>query len=151
MLRKRNSYITFHCVLLPCTLFSARSAVLGCYLTEQLFLENDGVFHLMDLLQVTSAIKRTHPNLYHLFYWLPKHLRQSKSDMSKLLYGPVVSLTSWKPSINLGFAIFLLASETSQRIKESHVQIALQAREFCAVVAFRINFDFGLGMGNHCV
>ncbi|XP_068670684.1 cilia- and flagella-associated protein 69-like [Montipora foliosa] len=28
------------------------SAVLGCYLTEQLFLENDGVFHLMDLLEI---------------------------------------------------------------------------------------------------
>ncbi|KAJ7389807.1 hypothetical protein OS493_028775 [Desmophyllum pertusum] len=28
------------------------SAVLGCYITEQLFLENDGVFHLMDLLEI---------------------------------------------------------------------------------------------------
>lgn len=28
------------------------SAVLGCYLTEQLFLESDGVFHLMDLLEI---------------------------------------------------------------------------------------------------
>ena len=31
-----------------------RSAVLGCYITEQLFLENDGVFHLMDLLEVLN-------------------------------------------------------------------------------------------------
>ncbi|XP_029179463.2 cilia- and flagella-associated protein 69-like [Acropora millepora] len=28
------------------------SAVLGCYLTEQLFLESDGVFHLLDLLEI---------------------------------------------------------------------------------------------------
>lgn len=34
--------------------FVSRSAVLGCYITEQLFLENDGVFHLMDLLEVLS-------------------------------------------------------------------------------------------------
>ena len=34
--------------------FVPRSAVLGCYITEQLFLENDGVFHLMDLLEVLN-------------------------------------------------------------------------------------------------
>lgn len=28
--------------------------MLGCYITEQLFLENDGVFHLMDLLEVPN-------------------------------------------------------------------------------------------------
>ena len=28
--------------------------MLGCYITEQLFLENDGVFHLMDLLEVSD-------------------------------------------------------------------------------------------------
>ena len=29
--------------------------MLGCYLTEQLFLVSDGVFHLMDLLEVITS------------------------------------------------------------------------------------------------
>ena len=41
---------------MPLLLFCLRSAVLGCYITEQLFLENDGVFHLMDLLEVIRAL-----------------------------------------------------------------------------------------------
>lgn len=29
---------------------------MGCYLTEQLFLESDGVFHLLDLLEVVGDL-----------------------------------------------------------------------------------------------
>jgi hypothetical protein len=36
--------------------FSSRSAVLGCYISEQQFLEQEGIFLLLDLLQVTKTL-----------------------------------------------------------------------------------------------
>ncbi|XP_058948319.1 cilia- and flagella-associated protein 69 [Pocillopora verrucosa] len=48
---KINSPLGHHQLLLS-AVDSVWSAVLGCYITEQLFLENDGVFHLMDLLEI---------------------------------------------------------------------------------------------------
>ncbi|XP_078375930.1 cilia- and flagella-associated protein 69-like [Oculina patagonica] len=48
---KINSPLGHHQLLLS-AVDCVWSAVLGCYLTEQLFLENDGVFHLMDLLEI---------------------------------------------------------------------------------------------------
>ncbi|CAH3198070.1 unnamed protein product [Porites evermanni] len=48
---KINSPLGHHRLLLS-AVDCVWSAVLGCYLTEQLFLENDGIFHLMDLLEV---------------------------------------------------------------------------------------------------
>lgn len=48
---KINSPLGHHQLLLS-AVDCVWSAVLGCYITEQLFLENDGVFHLMDLLEI---------------------------------------------------------------------------------------------------
>ena len=101
--------------------------MLGCYLTEQLFLENDGVFHLMDLLQVTNRHKLSLKPLPS-FYWLPKRPTNQRVTCANCFMDPFFFLlTSQKLSLNLGFTIFLLASEKSQRIKEPHMQIALQA------------------------
>lgn len=47
-------FTTLHSLITVFFLSCLRSAVLGCYITEQLFLENDGVFHLMDLLEVLN-------------------------------------------------------------------------------------------------
>ncbi|KAM7433104.1 hypothetical protein ABFA07_016561 [Porites harrisoni] len=48
---KINSPLGHHQLLLS-AVDCVWSALLGCYLTEQLFLENDGIFHLMDLLEI---------------------------------------------------------------------------------------------------
>ena len=45
-------------------MFLFRSAVLGCYLTEQLFLESDGVFHLLDLLEVVVIVSVAARNVF---------------------------------------------------------------------------------------
>jgi len=146
MLCKRNLLITFHycywskrCVLSPCSWFSARSAVLGCYLTEQLFLENDGVFHLMDLLQVTQTnchqmhqSTSCHATLCHLsagFRNASANQRASKSHTCELFNERVVSLTSSQAVAQpLPLPSFYWLSNClgqSKSIKEPHVQIAL--------------------------
>lgn len=40
---------------------------MGCYLTEQLFLESDGVFHLLDLLEVVVIVSVAARNVFRVF------------------------------------------------------------------------------------
>lgn len=49
-------------ILFFINLFSFRSAILGSYITEQQFLEKEGVFLLLDLLEVLEKLMHRNKN-----------------------------------------------------------------------------------------